>query len=129
MIDLAVRNTDMLVSQGVDIEFHCQEFMEFETAERFDLVFAMGVFDYIEQPERTLRRMRGLARHSVVVSFPSVSIYRTPIRRVRYAIKHCSVHFYRRGRIDRMAREAGFARHDVTKIRGSGMDYFVAFYL
>jgi 2-polyprenyl-3-methyl-5-hydroxy-6-metoxy-1,4-benzoquinol methylase len=129
MIDLAVRNTDVLANQGVDVEFHCQDFMEFETDEQFDFLLAMGVFDYIEQPERMLGRMRKLARHSVVASFPSISIYRTPIRQVRYAIKRCPVYFYRPDRIDRVARSAGFALHETTKIAGSGMDYFAVFYV
>jgi hypothetical protein len=45
------------------------------------------VFDYIEEPEAALRKMKELARHSVVASFPSRSVYRTPLRKVRYAIK------------------------------------------
>jgi 2-polyprenyl-3-methyl-5-hydroxy-6-metoxy-1,4-benzoquinol methylase len=129
MIDMATRNNAELAARGVDVTFHCRPFLAFDTAERFDLVIAMGVFDYVQAPTPMLARMRACARHSVVASFPSISLYRTPIRRARYAAKRCPVYFYRPERIERLAEAAGFAHHEVTKIRGSGMDWFAALYV
>jgi hypothetical protein len=105
------------------------DFTTFETEERFKGVIGMGVFDYFSEPFPVLMRMRELACHSVVASFPSMNLYRTPIRKLRYRIKRCPVYFYDRRLIDKLVRSAGFSRYEITKIRGAGMDYFVAMYV
>jgi SAM-dependent methyltransferase len=110
-------------------EFVRRDFSAFQTSEIFDVVLAMGFFDYVEDPAPVLARMRGFARHSVIASLPSISWYRTPIRQLRYLVKGCPVYFYRRSEIDRLAHQAGFARHEITKIAGAGQDYFAAFFL
>lgn len=127
MIELA--RTYAQEAAATRCEFACADFTAFETEERFDGVIAMGVFDYFPEPLPVLARMRELARHSVVASFPSVNLYRTPIRKLRYRIKRCPVYFYDRRAIDELVRSAGFSRHEITKIRGAGMDYFIAMYV
>lgn len=114
---------------NTSFEFVRRDFAMFQTSEMFDTVLAMGFFDYVQDPAPVLERMRGFARHSVIASLPSVSWYRTPIRRLRYLAKGCPVYFYRRSEIDQLALRAGFARHEITKIEGAGQDYFVAFFL
>jgi SAM-dependent methyltransferase len=109
------------------LEFVQHDFATFQTSEIFDAVLAMGFFDYVQDPAPLLQRMRHFARHSVIASFPSISWYRTPIRKVRYFAKRCPVYFYKRLDIDLLAKSAGFARHETTKIEGAGQDYFVAF--
>jgi SAM-dependent methyltransferase len=127
MIELARRNAETV--RGAATEFVCADFSEWEAEERFDLVIAMGFFDYVADPVPALARMRSFARHSVVASFPSVSLYRTPLRKVRYALKRCPVYFYTRGRVDSLAAAAGFSRRSIVKIQGSGMDHFGVFFL
>jgi 2-polyprenyl-3-methyl-5-hydroxy-6-metoxy-1,4-benzoquinol methylase len=110
------------------VEFLRQEFMNFQNRDGFDVVLAMGLFDYVPDAIPMLQRMRSFAKHSVIASFPSISWYRTPIRKMRYLAKGCPVYFYRRTVIDALAEAAGFARHEITKIEGAGQDYFVAFF-
>ncbi|HXC44795.1 MAG TPA: class I SAM-dependent methyltransferase [Candidatus Dormibacteraeota bacterium] len=134
MIDLArelARNWQQAKGAGShsSFEFVHRDFAAFQSSEMFDAVLAMGFFDYVQDPAPVLARMRGFARHSVIASLPSISWYRTPIRRLRYLHKGCPVYFYRRSEIDRLARQAGFARHEIIKIAGAGQDYFVGFFL
>jgi len=129
MIALAIEHTRTLTGGGVELEFTCADFMSYRTEERFDAVIAMGLFDYIQDPVAVLEKMRGLARHSVLASFPSRNFYRTPIRKIRYRLKDCPVWFYDGERIERLVRASGFARYEITKIRGAGMDYFAALYV
>ena len=63
----------------------------------------------------------------MIASFPSISWYRTPIRKVRYVIKRCPVYFYRREQIEQLGKAAGFAQTDISKIDGAGQDYFATF--
>ena len=128
MIELARELTRNRELTQASFEFVQQDFAAFQTSDTFDAVLAMGLFDYVRDPVPMLQRMRGFAGHSVIASFPSISWYRTPIRKVRYFAKRCPLYFYRRSGIDRLALEAGFARHEVTKIEGAGQDYFVAFF-
>jgi hypothetical protein len=43
----------------------------------------VGVFDYVADPVRVLKRMSELANKKVVVSFPGVSPVRAPLRKKR----------------------------------------------
>ncbi len=128
MIALAKQRTATERPDDKAIEFICQSFMDLGDSERFDLVIAMGFFDYIADPLPVLARMKSLATHSVIASFPSISWYRTPIRKVRYFFKRCPVYFYRRDQIEQLGKAAGFTKTEVSKIDGAGQDYFVTFY-
>lgn len=140
MIELAIENVKnanlIQIIQKPDanrtgdktFEFICCDFMEFQTSETFDVVLAMGFFDYIKDPLPVLQKMKALAKHSVIASFPSISLYRTPIRKIRYYFKRCPVYFYDRDKIISFSLKAGFSNNSIVKIKGSGMDYFVAFF-
>jgi SAM-dependent methyltransferase len=128
MIQLAREFASRLSGAEHRCEFLCGDFMEFRSPEQFDMVLAMGLFDYVSEPLGALRRMREYASHSVIASFPSISWYRTPIRKVRYYLKRCPVYFYRRHAIERLSREAGFADTQIVKIEGAGQDYVATFF-
>jgi SAM-dependent methyltransferase len=127
MIELFRRYTQPLAGEGTDFEAVCGDFMEYQPEEPFELVVAMGFFDYIEDPGPVLAKMRSLASHSVIASFPSISPIRTPIRKVRYAIKRCPVYFYERDDVALLSEQAGFASLAIDKVPGAGMDYVVTF--
>jgi SAM-dependent methyltransferase len=127
MVALAQDNIRRSGAPGAVVELVCADFMAYATSAQFDVVLAMGFFDYVRDPIPVLRRMGALALHSVVASFPSISVYRTPIRKVRYVFKRCPVYFYTRRKIRALGVESGFPRTTIVKIRGSGQDYFVTF--
>ena len=127
MIELAKNLAAEDHSTG-SIEFVKGDFMDFRGADNFQGVLAMGFFDYVKDPLPVLARMGSLASHSIIASFPSISWYRTPIRKTRYFFKRCPVYFYERDQIEAFGKALGFARTDVHKIEGAGQDYFVTFY-
>lgn len=116
------------VGERPGYQFLCADFLTTTFERRFEVVVAMGLFDYLSDPLVALQRMAGLADHSVIASFPSISFYRTPIRRVRYRIKNCPVYFYTPKQIRDLSDRAGFSRLELHKIRGAGMDYFARFF-
>ena len=128
MLDLARQNTGHIQGAKEIFEFVCSDFMEFQTQETFEVVIAMGVFDYVKDPIPFLEKMKTLCKHSVIASFPSFSIYRTPIRKFRYYFKRCPVYAYDGTKIHSFSSEVGFAKDEQVKINGAGMDYFVAFF-
>jgi predicted TPR repeat methyltransferase len=121
MLDLAAGQLEGAAHANVDLI--CADFGEFQTQERFDLVVAMGFFDYQEEPIRQLTKMRSLSKGSVVVSFPSRHLFRTPVRKFRYHFKRCPVYFYDPHEIAGLASEAGFDMVRTIKLPGAGMDY------
>jgi ubiquinone/menaquinone biosynthesis C-methylase UbiE len=129
MIELAREMTSRAERADEIFSFVCGDFMELSTEEKFDIVLAMGFFDYIKDPVPVLKKMKTLANHSVIATFPSISIYRTPLRKIRYHFKRCPVYFYTSDDIRSLATEAGFRKHEIIKIPGSGMDYFTKFFV
>lgn len=128
MIELASENTRSLRNSGKKLELVCCDFNQFQAEAIFDVIIAMGVFDYMDNPLSALNKMKSFANHSVIASFPSISFYRTPIRKIRYFLKRCPVYFYSNDKIQSLAAEVGFSRFEIEKIEGAGMDYFVRFF-
>lgn len=112
---------------GVKISYIVNDFMAQEFEQTFTISVAMGVFDYIADPGTFLTKMKSLTSKYVLASFPSISIWRTPIRKLRYIYKRCPVYFYNHGRIEALAKSCGFKAWQIIKIRGSGMDFWVQF--
>ena len=110
---------------GQICEFKAQDIFEYQPEEKFDIVISMGVFDYMKNPLAFLKRMLALSRAKLITSFPSYSVIRTPIRKLRYRLRDCPVYFYTRGRIETLLEQAGISRYDIIKIRGAGLDFFV----
>jgi len=127
MLELARQYVQSLGSIAGEVELIEADIDAFTTAEKFDVVVAMGFFDYLANPQASLRKLRDLAGHSVIASFPSKSVYRTPLRKLRYRIKRCPVYFFDRNQITDLARSAGFSTCNITKIDGAGMDYVATF--
>ena len=101
-------------------EFIEADFLEYPFQETFDVVVALGVFDYIADPVRALKRMTELAGDKVVASFPGVSPIRAPLRKFRYALRDCPVYFYTGARLRQICHEAGLAKFRIDKLASSG---------
>jgi 2-polyprenyl-3-methyl-5-hydroxy-6-metoxy-1,4-benzoquinol methylase len=90
-----------------------------------DHAIVMGVMDYVKDAGHFLCSLRPLVRASAAVSFPSKHWFRTPLRKVRYALRRCPLYFYDDPKIRTLAQKAGFGSVDVYKIPGAGMDFHV----
>ena len=85
----------------------------------------MGFFDYHAAPLPILRHLHSLCRGAVIASFPSRHWLRTPIRRFRPRLHRIPVYFYDRSDLASLGEQAGFARTEIVKLPGAGMNYFV----
>jgi len=126
MLHLARTMTHPFAESKIDLVL--ADFDTWQSDEKFDLVVAMGLFDYIADPLRTLAKMRSHAGICVIASFPSRHWIRTPLRKVRYRMKECPVYFYDESSIRALSDQAGFGRADIRKLPGSGMDYVAHLY-
>jgi ubiquinone/menaquinone biosynthesis C-methylase UbiE len=101
-------------------EFIQADFLDYPFQETFDVVVALGVFDYIANSVRALKRMTELTNDKVVASFPGVSPIRAPLRKLRYALRGCPVYFYTGAELRQICHEAGLAKFRIDKLASSG---------
>lgn len=132
-IDLSANMLELAKAQvcdtGAEVELIAGDLADWSTDERFDLVIAMGLFDYAGDPLAFLKKMRTLCRHSAIASFPSRHWFRTPVRKFRYRWRRCPVEFFRADQVEHLGRDAGFARVELRKIPGAGMDFVATFWV
>ena len=74
--------------------------------EHFDAAYAMGVFDYLDDPVGTLRRMLKVADRAYM-SIPAPEFPRAQLRRLRYQRQGCPVHFYTLAQVQDLVSKAG----------------------
>lgn len=89
----------------------------------FDVVLALGLFDYVPDPAAFVEQMfeHCAPGGAVVGSFPTWSLLKGPIRKVRYEwIGDCPIFNYSRQEIERLFQSAGFDRIDVHAPGRSG---------
>ncbi len=120
MIDLArarlqrfAERTDLIVD----------DFLTAEVTGPFEVILAVGLFDYLPEPHRFTRRMFDLTAPGgcVVGSFPTWSLIKGPVRKVRYEwIGNCPIFNYSRRELELMFGASGFDRVEVQSPGRSG---------
>jgi SAM-dependent methyltransferase len=113
MLGLARERLDRF---GDRVELVQADFLTAPLEGPFDLVLALGYFDYVQDAGRHLRRMRELCRSDVVASFPRWTWTKGPVRRLRYeVINNCPIFDYTEDGLRRMFADAGFARLELRR--------------
>jgi 2-polyprenyl-3-methyl-5-hydroxy-6-metoxy-1,4-benzoquinol methylase len=85
----------------------------------YDVAFAMGVLDYVEDAETFVTQMAKLARR-VIISFPRPTLVRSPLRKLRYALRGCPVHFYTRNEVIKIYQNAGLEMTTLAPLDNAG---------
>ena len=102
-------------------EFIQADFLELELEDSFDVSIAMGVFDYVPDQMPFLRKMAALTSGKVIVAFPGHSMFREPVRRLRYKLAgKGEIFLYGRDDVERIAAEAGLRHRKIIRIDSSG---------
>lgn len=92
-----------------------EDLRSWDPNDRFDVAVALGVFDYVPNPEELLATMATVAEHSIA-SFPRPGL-RTNLRKLRYGARGVSVYGYSRERVETLAHRVGM---DVTELNPLG---------
>jgi SAM-dependent methyltransferase len=112
-----------LAQFGDRVELIEDDFLQAEPEGQFEVILALGLFDYLPDPERFSRRMFELCAPGgcVVGSFPAWSLLKGPIRKVRYEwIGDCPIFNYNRHELERMLGASGFERLEIMTPGRSG---------
>lgn len=120
MIEMA---RERLARFGERVTLIKDDFLSVTFEEKFDVILALGLFDYLPGPAAFARRMFALSAPGgcVVGSFPAWSLGKGPIRKVRYEwIGGCPIFNYTRGGLEQLFGQAGFPRVEIMSPGRSG---------
>jgi len=118
MLDLARSRLDRFGDRVTLVE---GDFLDTPLGGPFDVVLALGLFDYIPEPHLFARRMYELCAGEVVASFPKWSWLKGPVRKIRYeVVNDCPIFNYTERELRLMFGATGFSRVDVIAATRSG---------
>lgn len=107
MLKLARQLCDQNGVSGV-CEFVHTDVLNWIPQEQFDLVIAIGFWDYIAEPAGRLRIIRQMTRGTFLSAWPRFWTWRMPIRKVRLGVQGCPVYFFPRSKVYELLDGAGF---------------------
>lgn len=122
MIDLSKKIAKEMYVEN-KCEFIYDEFLNHEFKQTFDIIVAMGFFDYIKDPRLILNKISGFHPAIFVASFPKFNPIWSLQRWIRYnLIKKCPVYNYSKKKLDDLYRKATFDSYEIIPC---GTGYFV----
>lgn len=98
-------------------KFVLSDVLDWKTDEQFDLVIAIGFWDYVADPLPRLQVIRRLTKTTFLSAWPRASTLRAAIRKVRLKAAGCPVYFWHLAQVEDYLQRAGF-RVDSRQILG-----------
>lgn len=98
-------------------KFVLSDILDWQTEERFDLVIAIGFWDYVADPLPRLKVIRTISSGSFLSAWPRAGTWRMLVRKARLKLAGCPVYFWRQDQIDMYLKQSGF-RVDSWEIHG-----------
>lgn len=107
MLTLARQLTE---SEGVvsRCDFVLNDVLDWKTDRTFDMVIAIGFWDYVGDPLSRLQVIRKLTNRTFLSAWPRAGTLRMAIRKVRLKAAGCPVYFWDRDQVENYLRQAGF---------------------
>jgi SAM-dependent methyltransferase len=113
---------ERLARFGSRVELVEGDFLTQPVAGPFDVILALGLFDYTPEPERFAQRMYELSSGTVVASFPRWTWVKGPLRKFRYeVVNDCPIFDYTAAGVERLFEDAGFSSVETQPSGRSGL--------
>ena len=128
-IDISPRMLSLARSRlGRDprVELREGNFLELELEGSFDVVLALGLFEYVGEPPRVAEWLRARCSSALVASFTRWDWLKGPPRRLEYARHGLSLRDYEAADVVELLSDAGFGRIDVTETGRRGFHVVAA---
>jgi SAM-dependent methyltransferase len=84
-------------------------FIDLEVPRRFDVVLALGLFDYLDEPGRSAAWMRARCTSTLVASFTRLERVKAPLRHLHSRLHRCPIFDYTEADAEGFLAGAGFA--------------------
>jgi SAM-dependent methyltransferase len=120
MVDLARTRLERFAPK---VELIVDDFLAAPLEGQFEVVLALGLFDYLPDPHRFSRKMFELCAPggSIVGSFPRWSPIKGPVRKIRYEwVGDCPIFNYTRRELELMLGASGFEEVEILSPGRSG---------
>ncbi|MHC4075145.1 MAG: class I SAM-dependent methyltransferase [Planctomycetota bacterium] len=99
-------------------DFIHDDFMEHTFEDSFDIVLALGVFDYVEKPEPIFKKIARLNPRKFLATFPKHTAIWGIQRKIRYNwLKKCPIYYYTAEQLNELSREAPFRHYQVIPVK------------
>ena len=89
-------------------EFVLSDVLDWKTRRQFDLVIAIGFWDYVADPLPRLQVIRNISQGRFLSAWPRAGTWRAAVRKARLKVAGCPVYFWTRSQIEEYLRRAGF---------------------
>lgn len=89
-------------------KFALSDVLDWKTDETFDMVIAIGFWDYVADPLPRLKVIRKLTRHTFLSAWPRAGTLRMAVRKARLKAAGCPVYFFGRQQVENYLQQAGF---------------------
>lgn len=86
------------------------DFLDVDVPRTFELVLALGLFDYLEEPARAAVWMRARCTSTLVASFPRWDRVKAPLRHLYYRLHRCRIFDYTEAAAADLLTGAGFSK-------------------
>lgn len=97
------------------ITFVCANYLDCKFDEKCDAAVLMGLFDYVEDPGRLLKQLKGDVTKFIFASFPRSGNVLNAIRKVRYRyFKNCPLYFHSKEELEALMRASGFSNYEIV---------------
>jgi SAM-dependent methyltransferase len=84
-------------------------FLDLDVPRRFDVVLALGLFDYLDEPARAAAWMRARCTSTLVASFTRWDRVKAPLRHLHYGLHRCPIFDYTEADAEGLLAGAGFS--------------------
>lgn len=108
MLDLA-RDLVKQAEVAARCNFVLSDILDWNTNDKFDLVIAIGFWDYVADPLERLKVIRGITRDRFLSAWPRAGTMRAAIRKRRLAMAGCPVYFFTHEQVEDYLTKAGFS--------------------
>jgi SAM-dependent methyltransferase len=120
MLALAGKRLDRFAA----VELLEGDFLDIDITRTFDVVLALGLFDYLAEPARAAEWMRVRCSATLLASFTRWDWVKGPIRHFHYELLHrCPIHDYTEQGVEALLMAAGFS--DVEFVSRGRRGFFV----
>ena len=108
--DMLKLSAELVEKEGVAdrCKFVLSDALTWKTDEKFDLVIAIGFWDYVGDPLPTLKVIRSLTKTTFLSAWPRAGTLRAGIRKVRLKADGCPVYFFTLPQVEDLLQRAGF---------------------
>jgi ubiquinone/menaquinone biosynthesis C-methylase UbiE len=93
---------------GDRCDFVLSDVLDWKTDRKFDLVIAIGFWDYVADPLPRLQSIRRITSDRFLSAWPRAGTWRAMIRKARLRVAGCPVYFWTRPQVEDYLKRAGF---------------------